>query len=472
MSINTLERRGAGTEAQAQAAALRRKHEKRILATMTGLGFDNYGEVNAETERKFLRMYPTREAFAGRSADFLEMIRENNSREKFRQYEEAMDGFLERMYGDSPRGGGSRGREVRRGGEALEAEREWKQRVGQKMERFLKRRTSEELTRREGLAMLGRAQIEGAPMIDAKTGREEVLTREMLERAELEPKFEVKIEDVTIGFSEIFKVGKRDATVGYVEKGGEVFARSYYRSGSQGMWRYLPDRTQDPATGRVVWYGKGPSEEAVTLPNEIQKVLNEKGREFREGQLSPAEMSERQRLVQEARTKAFYGTAGNIMSQMPRFPGDGRKDGLAREMAFRPKYNFDNTMRPDELKNYFGLLPDFDAEVNDYRAKSDIYGDFNAEVFESKDRSLKWTMLEDARGRAWVGQVETNAPITSTGCRREWVAAGPYAVPLYEYESQDRGYGNKDDRRGEYVSMWDDYLSKMPVIKEYKEKRG
>ncbi len=41
------------------------------------------------------------------------------------------------------------------------------------------------------------------------------------------------------------------------------------------------------------------------------------------------------------------------------------------------------------------------------------------------------------------------------------------AMPLYEYPSQADSYGDVSDERHEYVSMWRNCLSKMPVIRDY-----
>ncbi len=44
---------------------------------------------------------------------------------------------------------------------------------------------------------------------------------------------------------------------------------------------------------------------------------------------------------------------------------------------------------------------------------------------------------------------------------------GDYNTPLLEYANQSGGYG--EGRHGNYVNMWNNYLSKMPIIQKYLE---
>ena len=71
-----------------------------------------------------------------------------------------------------------------------------------------------------------------------------------------------------------------------------------------------------------------------------------------------------------------------------------------------------------------------------------------------------------------MGGIEVNSPITSTGLRQEWMHGGDMVTPLYEYESQTDGYGDPEDAKRNYRGMWKYYLSRVPVIREYVERRG
>jgi hypothetical protein len=106
------------------------------------------------------------------------------------------------------------------------------------------------------------------------------LTPEILKEEGLVPKYKIRIGDLAVWFSSSgYELGEgRIAVVAYVEKQGRVIARSYYRSNSQGIWRYLPDYMIDEK-GEIIWYGKGYSEESIALPIVIQKALSEITRE-------------------------------------------------------------------------------------------------------------------------------------------------------------------------------------------------
>ena len=472
------------------------RQEQRILATMTGVGFNNYAQTGAEEVAKFVEKYPTPLDFEASAGNFLEVIQKENSAEKYQQYVRSMESFQRKIYGKKYEyylalkelDGALEERKAEKaraermddtvilGRERLRMDG---RKIGRRMERLLKREAEgEELSPEEGREMLKKAELDGDALIDPDTGERREFSREDLMRAELAPNYEMKLDGVRFGFSEVFNVGGKDAVISYVEKDGKTFARSYYRSGSQGVWRYLPDRTQDPETKRFIWYGKGMSEEAITLPSEVQATLNKRAEASEALKMSEDEMSERQKIVAKERVKAFYGTARETMLRVGRFVGDGKNDALAREMSFKARYEFPNDVPPERLRLRDELMPDFGKEVLSYQGSSRIYGEFKATVFKSGNGDLKWTMMEDREGRAWVGQVETQAPITSTGCRKDWVSAGDFATPAYEYLKQDRGYGDMGDvklnSRGgvQYVSMWKNYLQRVPMIREYKARQG
>lgn len=467
------------------------RQEQKILAEMSGAGFDSYEQVKPSDVGKFLEKYPTPLDFKEDADAFLGDIKRDNSEAKFLQYVEAMEGFQKKVYGkkyeyfiaveEIEKDARERAQEKQEQGEQLSREelREVGRKVGRRMERLLKRLAEgQEMTPEDSERMLESAKIEGAPYFDFISQEEKVLTTDVLKEAELAPTYEMELEGVKYGFSDVFRVGERKAVIGYVEKDNNVYARSYYASGSQGVWRYLPDRIQSKTTGRVSWLGKGPNEEALNLPSEVQSVLNK--RAMSENFVPFGEMTDEQLAVQRKRAFSFYGTAGSTELDVPRIPGDGKDDALAREVNYRPSVAFNVGVEPQRLSaTEKGQEPDFERKVLDYQASSDIYGKYNANVFKSKDGSLKWTIMEDESGKAWVGQVEMDAPITSTGLRAEWVASGGFGVPAYEYPDYAEGYGDNDDVIAtsgysgvRYVSMWKNYLAKIPMIQEFKAKQA
>ena len=81
----------------------------------------------------------------------------------------------------------------------------------------------------------------------------------------------------------------------------------------------------------------------------------------------------------------------------------------------------------------------------------------------------------DKVGRVWVGGVESEGEIRTTGLRDQWVSAPFLTTPAFEYASMSEGYGNpklRSEEYGEYIDMFENYLSKIPIIQEYLTRRG
>ncbi len=523
------------------------RQEQRILATSTGIAFDDYESVGPDQVRGFVDEYPTPMDFEETSSNFLDMIRRNNSPEKYQEYLQSMDSFQRKIYGRKysyylASKEEQQEQQPRRHERYIAAEKKPPMersrvlRFGERIKGLLNRSRSKgsgdsetvpvveppEVERRvegdealqrlstgESREIMRRAVMEGAPLRD-KDGRERVYTTADLREAELEPRYGLRLEGVDFGFSEAFRIGTRDAVIAYVSKdGGNAFVRGYYRSTSQGVWRYLPDRAQKP-NGGMDWYGKGQGEEAITLPSEIQSYLNKIDEARFNNQLSKDELAKQKEYMRATmsqtgkpqsyrelignaapdntdKTKArdtkrywtFFGTAGavagsgpgrNMANHLARVEGS-INDALSREVSPKPRFTYDAERPPEQMTLLHELSPDYDREVSSYEAHSDKYGAYSARTFLSKGGALKWTIMEDEQGRAWVGQVEVQSPITSTGLRSQWVRAGNLAMPLYEYAEQDEGYGDYSDTKGRYVSMWNNYLSKIPLIREYKAMR-
>ena len=341
------------------------------------------------------------------------------------------------------------------------------------------------LTPEEGQEIVGRAEIDGDPLLVSNGEKLEpqMLTRERLLEAELEPTHEMELEGVKFGFSEVFLVdGMREAVAAYVEKDEKVYVRSYYRSGTSAMWRYLPDRVQDEGSGEVTWYGVGHSEEALTLPSEIQAALNDQS--LKTEKVPEEEMTERERYVNGLRRSAFYGTAKALPKRMTRENTPGKyEDALEKEVDAKPEYAFRDGVPPEHLLPISdGPWPDYESEQASSEGESPIYGHFTARTYDSIDKRVRWTIMEDDREQAWVGQIETKSPITSTGLRKSWMSAGGFRKSLYEYPARAGSYGDYDDVKlgtgadgvphPRYVSMWKNYLSKIALIREYGARRA
>lgn len=102
-----------------------------------------------------------------------------------------------------------------------------------------------------------------------------------------------------------------------------------------------------------------------------------------------------------------------------------------------------------------------------------VYGVHAAHVFRSQGNpaagqdQLDYTFLTDELGRSFVGAVQPVCGLTSLGLSPEWCDAGALVTPLYEYESQHGGWGNRLDRRARYIGMWN-YVRQLPLVEEFR----
>ena len=346
-----------------------------------------------------------------------------------------------------------------------------------------------EMRLEEGEEVLKRTHIEGDAISffpDKEMRR--MTPRDYLERG-LAPGYQTEVEGVKFSFSHAVHFGGHDAVVSYVQMPGEqvVTARGYYRSGSAGVWRYLPDyKMHEP--GKVLWYGKGSNEEQLTLPTELQAALDdvvEMSWGLRESTNPAATVNairqegndwrKRNPFVEEA----FFGTARRI-SEGKYYTGMRERgvirDALGVEVNPRPILEYDADFRtggvPEQMAIGGALGVDFKHEKKRFRMRTPIQGNVTGREYPSRDGGLNYLFLEMEDGRASLASIQLNgSPITSTGLRRDWVRGGDLVTPLYEYRTQTSGMGDESDVRGRYVGMWRNCVSRFPIIKEYKLKR-
>lgn len=324
------------------------------------------------------------------------------------------------------------------------------------------------IPRAESEQLLNRAMIDGDPWERGDGAWN--LTPEILKNIGLDPKYETLSNGVRVCLSDIYELSAgRQAVVGYVPTDQGVKVRTYYKSKSQGLWRYLPDYVRkNDGSGQASWFGKGYDEASVTLPAEMQRSL--------------AQISERGIAHIENQTDPWFVFAGTAKAYNSKqeygrnFENGTLRGDYYREVAAQPinsgfETTHDNRISPERLRVSGGLAPDFSKEILAYDGVSSLAGKFQAECFQSQDEGLNWTFCSDAKGRAWVGSVDVKSIPTSIGVGRDWVNLSAFETPIYEYPTQDGGYGDQTDRSGRYVGMWRNYLSKIPIIREYLYRR-
>ncbi len=329
--------------------------------------------------------------------------------------------------------------------------------------------------REDGIEMLKNSECEG-DIVPTRDGRGHELTTDELLNANLEPKYKVEVDGTEIGLSGTFSIGGgRDAAIGYVKcPDGKIMQRSFYRSNSQGVWRLLPDYVLsfDP---KERWYGKGYTEEMMILPSEMQAALcaiTERG---------PVDLD-----GHDGET-IFFGTAKHYNSKKEYFQTmehSGLRGRVYEEVSHKAAIKLDgrgeisDSKMPPEFLRVAGnpyMRPNYDDEVGNFYTQTRMYGVVGMNCVRSKDKKLTYIFnyanVTYDNGQSepvvWLGGVETNSPVTSGGIRRDWVAAGDLGTPVLEYVDQDAGYGEKTKTRGPYMSMWRNYVSRIPLIRNF-----
>ena len=323
---------------------------------------------------------------------------------------------------------------------------------------------------REGLMEL--LEIRGDEYLGKK------LTAGALERNKLLPEFQITIGDQAFWFSSNpYSIDKgRIAVVAYTQsEEGSIVPRSYYRSNSHGVWKYLPGYGTD-YDGKINHYAKGVGQESISLPAVFQAALNEitekegitlkvddpelifagtaksgvinKGTFYRE--MDPEAM----RKLDRGSLAGIKDISETLSSQRllhGDFWGGGKRKVSPEELVLS-----------DKIKN-----PDYNEKLHNWEQDTELYGRISVEIYPSHDGELKYMFCQDDQGRVWIGGIEDSSELTSIGLRKTWINGGDLTTPAYEYEGSDGGYGNPDMAKGHYVDMWKNYLSKIPIIQEY-----
>lgn len=303
--------------------------------------------------------------------------------------------------------------------------------------------------------LLRNAVIEGDPWME--NGQIYRLTPEVLAANGLEPKYMVKVGGREVDLSDIYMMDDdgRYAAVGYVPTEEGVKVRTYYQSKSQGMWRYLPDYVKEPGAAGMEWYGKGYSEESVILPAELQQAFA-----TIQGMAPTKRVQTNPEFIAGGAAMQYNSTAEYVDKMYKQqMRGDFYRE--VRPQPMTVEFGMQHAgmkQEPERVVVAPGREPDFGQLLMSYKGENPNVGE------------MDWLMCTDGRGRSWVGGIESTSPVTSTGCRRDWVAGGDVTTPLYEYGGkQDGGYGDFGDRKGRYLGMWKDYVSKMPLVRKYEE---
>lgn len=302
-----------------------------------------------------------------------------------------------------------------------------------------------------------------------QNGQDYRLSVANLVNAGLAPNYELSIEGRTFYLSNVFPLpSEQSAAIAYVQSPEGIIVRSFYRDKQQALWRYLPDYIRDISGEGIDAFGVGFDERSTILPIALQAALNQ--------------IEKHNGLYEITATNPdflFAGTAHayNTRQEFRDTYGRGALRGDFYHEVSSRALNFDasNLISPTRRKTAPQLLsinnrvaPNFYQLFARFTTYSAFAGQCMGEGFPSNDGETSWLFMSDYRARCWVANIETHSPITSTGCRREWLLPTDIVTPLYELVRLADSYGDPGDTRaGAYISMWNNYISKIPLIGQY-----
>ncbi len=466
-----------------------RLRDKQILAVATGFTTKDWQDVKSTDVKAFLSKprrgqedYRTPVGFADLRRKFLSEIHPIASPKQFDAYVRSMNELENALYG--PRFAGFKHFETLRK-EAMALGQDYEASLIAETDpslesamadtngatpmlaKALRETTLTPIEAEVGDQILNRSTIDG----DAwkQGGQDYQLSVPNLISAGLNPAYHILVNNQEIYLSNLFNLtSDQMAAIAYIPTTVGVKVRSFYRDKAQALWRYLPDYIRGINGEGIDIFGSGFDERSIILPIALQSALNQ---------------IERYRgIVDLSGTNPDFLFAGTAMAYNSRQEyREAFQRGLMRGDFYREvsptamNAEQPSTTEPGHRKVAPQLLsvaesfaPDFERLIARYSVYSTFAGQIMGEGYVSHDARYYWLFLTDYRGRSWVANIETNAMVTSTGCRQEWLHPVDITTPLYEALRLADGYGDPGDTRtGNYISMWNNYLAKVPLIQNY-----
>jgi hypothetical protein len=288
-------------------------------------------------------------------------------------------------------------------------------------------------------------------------------TRELLRGNSLLPVAAQKLSESTTAFySGVYNDKSQHGVVAYLKNNETITPAYYYLSGSQAVWRYLPAHTiRDSGS---VWYNKGEDEQSLTLPVPMQKALADlTGSNFIQVYPPVADILP-ELLSPEVKRPAHV----HHQDKVDMLDESWKKSDL-RTVSDNLRWGGSGPEGMSIKTEEEHLAPDTSKILASWQQPHPVYGSVRVDLIPSVDDTLQYTYLSDEEKRSWIGGVDDiTAPIRSSGIRQGWVNLGAAGAPANEYNSQAGIYGG-EDIVGSYVDVYDKFLSKVPLIKEYVE---
>jgi len=452
--------------------------QTQILAVAVGLNALNWQKVNQDAMIRILSSvqangddYRTPVGFASLREHFLRGIRPKASEQVYRRYVQSMDDLERTLYGQRMnyyKQFEALRREVVHLADHSVVVQQARRGVAPAQYAC---KGFELVTSERSSEVLGQVVIDG----DAwKSGQiERHLTTHNIAEAKLGPCYEMKMGQDKIYLSEMFQLPDSYLGVlGFVEQGDQIKVRSFYRQSSEVLWHYLPDYIRRGGGG-IERYCTGYSDASVVLPAELQEILMQIEASARPRNLASEVTGSGLALEPE-----FYlaGTAYGYdsLQEYQSLWSYGRMKGDYYQEVSHDPMNHDfglnglnHKKAPYTLSIDHSRSPNFAHKIAEFEVNVAEIGKVRVEGFRSWDDQHNWLFARDVRDRAWIENVEALSPLTSTGLRRDWMMMGDFTTPLYEHTNQTGSYGDRNDTKGARQCMWHNYLSNVPLIKEY-----
>lgn len=446
--------------------------QKQILAVATGHNATDWQHVN-ENDLKLLLAKPTNDqpdyrtpvGFALFRNKFIDGISDKATIEQILEYEEAMDALEHKIYGK--RFDYYQQIELLRLGDqaiAMITELHFNPSANDTgTNPNASSSPTTPLTAEQSLDILSHSIITGDPW--HQDGNEYPLTIANLTNNGVMPAAASSIPDQNIFLSQPFQLSNgHGAALGYFPTTDGYIVRGFYLNPNTGFWHFAPDIIRGARGEGMSQVTEGYGPNSTILPLILQKDLNSliKTQGFQEiTTVNPDFLF--------AGTAPAYNSTSDYREALNKHQirSDFYKEVDPIPIVVGAQVNNRNKTVPQLISINANYMPDFQKFVDHFTTYSILAGPVQVSGFRSQDDQLIWMFCSDEYGRTWIGSIEVVSPITSTGCHEHWSQPSDITTPLYEYNNQASNYGDPNDVRKGMTGMWNQYLSKIPLIQAY-----
>ncbi len=314
-------------------------------------------------------------------------------------------------------------------------------------------------------------------------------SKALLANLGLKPFRSIDVEGETFIFSRIFKAGSdRYAAYLYVPVGKAEFEIvPVYTSGSQGVWRILPARSESGSFFKVANV-----ENALDLVSELQEFLSNN-------------IGKDKAFMQSAKFEdGFFAVEGptpvyDYSMEEQRIYWAGSSDKIYEKVINDPLTLDLNTVgrsTPDPGSIGKSITSEQEPTpfiVRQWTRPSVSYGSLTFRQYLSKNGALRYIIATTPEGNSFIASIEdASSPVTTLGIRSGFIKAPYLMTPGVEYEEngsivkwvkdnypselQGNSYGKsirpiETDATGRYYPTWS-YVERIPLMQKFSTTLG